>query len=1232
MAIQVVINGSVNDVTKQQLFTYAESGLIGPETPINVNGRMFLAKQVKEIIFADQKPIDFVPTIPDDVTKRLGLSDDRAKARCQYDISDDDLSQIVNVQQLQALDISFCEQLTDAGLVHLTGLTQLKELNLAGCKQFTDAGLAHVAGLSQLQTLDLSNCPKVTDAAVMKLKTAIPGLEIIKPQPPTISPSKSGIHDELPLQPPFDKDSKLDTYDEFFDATVSDKDEPQDQLLNEIENISDVDKRTDNFYTGTLSHEHIEALLGYSWEASQDEPIDWKDKLRSLIEANKELVTKYPGMPFYKFSKKAWNKEACANDFHALFEKAGVPEGTMMPNILEVLDSVRSVDQSEPDVDTMLAWFEKMLEDQQKLVDSGAEAWIIKTHKKCIENLEKALLATELEPVPNNIGFVEATNDIPDDIVKRFGLSQDRTKARCQEVVTDGDLFYLAKLSQLQTLNLSCCYKLTDTGLAHLAGLTQLRTLDLSNCPKVTDAAVMKLKAAIPGLEIIKPQPQAITIPNDVARHLGLSPDRTQANCDYDITDNFLSYLIHVQQLQTLNLSSCEQITDAGLVHVARLTQLKELNLCWCDQLTDAGLNHLKGLPQLKKLHLGNDSQFSNTRLKELKYAILGLEIKFESHHSIDIPNCEAIFWLADDRTCINRKINLSKGISDVTDADLYFLTELPQLQKLGLNKCEKITDVGLIYLKGLSQLESLDLSECKQITDTGLAHLAGLTQLEELNLAGCEQLTDTGLAHIAELTQLWKLNLERCNQLTDAGLAYFVELTQLQRLDLRGCYQITDVGLAHLAELTQLQRLNLSSSNRLTDEGLVHLAGLTQLQALDLSSGNQLTDAGLAHLARLTQLQTLDISDCHKLTDVGLAHFAGLTKLKELSLSDCNQLTDVAVKELTDMISGLVIKCKKQIPDDVTKRLGLSEGRTKAMCHSFVSDNDLFYLTKLPQLQILDLSDCHELTDDVLSCLAGLTQLKVLNLCECNQLADVTVKELKSAMPVLEIKCDYHIPDDVARRLGLSKDKTTAKRSYGLTKGDLTFFAKLPQLHTLDLSCYDELSDELTDSEMVHLAGLTQLQKLDLFDCLQFTDAGLVYIAGLFQLKELSLSGCRQLTDAGLVHLAGLTQLKTLNLRGCRQLTDAGLVHLAGLTQLEELSLRGCRQLTDAGLAYIASGLTQLRILNLRGYKQLTDAGLIHLEGLTQLKTLDISGCKQITDAAVTKLQAAIPGLTIKS
>jgi hypothetical protein len=82
----------------------------------------------------------------------------------------------------------------------------------------------------------------------------------------------------------------------------------------------------------------------------------------------------------------------------------------------------------------------------------------------------------------------------------------------------------------------------------------------------------------------------------------------------------------------------------------------------------------------------------------------------------------------------------------------------------------------------------------------------------------------------------------------------------------------------------------------------------------------------------------------------------------------------------------------------------------------------------------------------------------------------------------------------------------------------------------------------QVSDARLKELAGLTQLQSLNLLET-QVNDAGLKELAGMKQLKTLDLS-YTQVTDAGLNELAGLTQLRSLNLANT-QVTDAGVQEL---------------------------------------------------------------------------------------
>ena len=201
----------------------------------------------------------------------------------------------------------------------------------------------------------------------------------------------------------------------------------------------------------------------------------------------------------------------------------------------------------------------------------------------------------------------------------------------------------------------------------------------------------------------------------------------------------------------------------------------------------------------------------------------------------------------------------------------------------------------------------------------------------------------------------------------------------------------------------------------------------------------------------------------------------------------------------------------------------------------------------------------------------------------------------------------------------GLTKLERLRLEGTKVTDAGLVHLKGMTKLWNLHLE-----GTQVTDYGLTHLKGLTSLTELWLGNT-KVTDVGLVHLQGMTNLASLQLEDTN-ITDAGLKHLKGLTSLKELWL-GDTNVTDFGLPHLKGLTKLESLGLGG-PQVTDAGLEHL-KGLTNLEVLNLTRTK-ITDAGLVHLKGLTGLLFLYLNRTK-VTDAGVEKLQQALPKCKIR-
>ncbi|HEY7426979.1 MAG TPA: leucine-rich repeat domain-containing protein [Gemmataceae bacterium] len=171
-------------------------------------------------------------------------------------------------------------------------------------------------------------------------------------------------------------------------------------------------------------------------------------------------------------------------------------------------------------------------------------------------------------------------------------------------------------------------------------------------------------------------------------------------------------------------------------------------------------------------------------------------------------------------------------------------------------------------------------------------------------------------------------------------------------------------------------------------------------------------------------------------------------------------------------------------------------------------------------------------------------------------------------------------------------------REGFNITEKGMRFLAGLTQLQELDLG-----KGMITSEGLKHLQGLTNLRSLNLSWNNDVTDEGLRYLRRLTNLRRLDLAFCTDITDKGVAHLQGLTNLQQLDLDDTK-ISDDGLVCLKDLRHLNTLSLHGTR-ITDKGLTHLED-LTKLQSLDL-GWTRITDKGLRHLKGLTDLRTLDI-------------------------
>ena len=231
----------------------------------------------------------------------------------------------------------------------------------------------------------------------------------------------------------------------------------------------------------------------------------------------------------------------------------------------------------------------------------------------------------------------------------------------------------------------------------------------------------------------------------------------------------------------------------------------------------------------------------------------------------------------------------------------------------------------------------------------------------------------DQPLASLAGLKSLRSLNLSD-TAITDAGMAQVAKLTTLTNLDLRGC-EITNQGLAAVEPLTKLKALRLSGKSGKTDISDDVMPSIGKLKSLKVLAIDFLFAGGAESISSLAGLPITELYASHSLVDNEcLARIAeSLPELKKLRVSGCN-------------VSGEGLQTISKMSN--LEELDLSE-------IALITDTDLAHLSQMNQLKKLNLWRV-QITDEGVASLSGLTNLEWLNLDNVGYLSDEGLPHLK--------------------------------------------------------------------------------------------------------------------------------------------------------------------------------------------------------------------------------------------
>lgn len=222
----------------------------------------------------------------------------------------------------------------------------------------------------------------------------------------------------------------------------------------------------------------------------------------------------------------------------------------------------------------------------------------------------------------------------------------------------------------------------------------------------------------------------------------------------------------------------------------------------------------------------------------------------------------------------------------------------------------------------------------------------------------------------VSHMTWLESLKLKDAG--TISSLHFAQPLTSLHELCVSQCHSLVDVST--LTCLAGLKKLTLEDCPQLMDiESLVSLTNLTELKLLEchrVKDVQRIVD-------RLPKLQRLSILH-HRLEKLTIAQLLNLTFL---CLYDCIRLVDL--RELPLGIIDLNLEHCYRLADfsELARLVHLQDLNAESTSISF--------LPKLPSLQILNVSNCDDLTDDGLLGVLPCPDLRSVLMHNCEMLSD---------------------------------------------------------------------------------------------------------------------------------------------------------------------------------------------------------------------------------------------------
>ncbi|ESQ27098.1 hypothetical protein EUTSA_v10018507mg [Eutrema salsugineum] len=415
---------------------------------------------------------------------------------------------------------------------------------------------------------------------------------------------------------------------------------------------------------------------------------------------------------------------------------------------------------------------------------------------------------------------------------------------------------------------------------------------------------------------------------------------------------------------------------------------------------------------------------------------ILGKLEKTNDRNSVSL-SCRRLYSLDNEQ---RYSLRIGCGLVPATDALLSLCRRFQNLWKVEIvysgwmSKLGKqLDDQGLVVLStSCTSLADLTLSYCTFITDVGIRHLSSCSELSSLELNFAPRITGCGVLSLAVgCRKLRRLHLIRClNVASVEWLEYFGKLEILEELCIKNCRAIGEGDLTKLGNSWRKLRIlefevdaSYRYNNKVNDQLAVehHMVPCDSLVELSLGNCIIAPGRGLACvLNKCKNLEKLHLDMCVGVSDSDIITLVQKAKhLRSISLRVPSDFTLPLLNSITPRLTDeSLIAIAQHCSKLESFKVSFSDGEFPSLS-SFTLQGIIALIQKCP-IRELSLDHVCSFSDMGMEALCSAQNLEILELVQCQEVSDEGLI-LASQFPCLAVlklsKC-LGVTDDGLRPL----------------------------------------------------------------------------------------------------------------------------------------------------------------------------------------------------------------------